>query len=649
MNPGWTKSISIALAVALAAAAGAMQAPLDRLNVALGLALPIAAERDPKLALLNMAPGGLRALFINYLAIRSQALKQKGRFYDAAQLATLICRSQRQFPGVWVFYSWEMAWNISAATHTGEERWLWVTNGMRLLRDEGIPLNRTSLELYRELGWIFFFKIGDVMDEKHWTYKQRWAAEMQHLLGAPPAGETPAVIDAFRPIAQAPLDKDLARQGAERIQPQALRALLADPNVARYAELLSPYGVRVDDTLLDAYNRYTDDAAVADTRAVIGKPPLASDRDRAIAELINSEKHAGARAKMLAFVRAQILWNVYKMDPQWMLSIMDRYQAPLDWRLPWPHGVYWVTYGIEVCGSLSRTDVSALNADRIVMFCFKLLTWQGRLAYVENPEQPDAPALTMFSDPRYILPANRAHLQFVEAYRQSAGRDADVRPYEDGHINYLADVICMLAAMQDWDGAKEWLRWVKDYYKLKGGRWDATSVGDFVQDVYTGDSRPTLNAAVSQATAAFQQAYYLLAMGKVRGTQGFAASFAFARRLCDAYNQGLPAESQDRLTEDLAVGVLTEMLREPRTAGYSLSLEERRTLYQQAELIPVTMPDGTRFSMQAMVYGYIQRRLRAQFGDDPSRFDQYFPQPKDFGAFQEWVRKAFQQPPVKPR
>jgi len=61
--------------------------------------------------------------------------------------------------------------------------------------------------------------------------------------------------------------------------------------------------------------------------------------------------------KVLAFLRAQILWNEYRMDPQYMQALMMRY-GPMDWRSVWAHGLYWSSYGCHVVERERRSTTS---------------------------------------------------------------------------------------------------------------------------------------------------------------------------------------------------------------------------------------------------------------------------------------------------
>ena len=210
------QALACLVVVSLVVGAGLLHGPLTHLRQTHELALPY--NTAGRLNVLTIAPGGFRAIIINYLWITSNQLKQEGRIFDAVQRANLICEFQPRFPAVWTFQAWNMAWNISVTAHTPDERWLWVQNGIRLLRDKGIPYNPKSVTLYQELAWIFFSKMASDTDQMHMTYKRRWAVEMQELLGGAPFGETEKIIDAFRPNAEAPLDKTVSEQGKTLIQ-----------------------------------------------------------------------------------------------------------------------------------------------------------------------------------------------------------------------------------------------------------------------------------------------------------------------------------------------------------------------------------------------------------------------------------------------
>ena len=174
----------LVLAAAALGGAGLLQRPVDDSRRQLGMTIvtsDLGVAKHPKIALLQAIPGGLKALALTYLWIRSQELKHEGKFFDAVQQRDLICDLMPHAPGVWAYHGWDMAWNISVATHTREERWMWIHNAIRLLRDRGLYYNRNDLILHRELSWIFFSKMGDNTDEMHRTYKLRWLELMEFV------------------------------------------------------------------------------------------------------------------------------------------------------------------------------------------------------------------------------------------------------------------------------------------------------------------------------------------------------------------------------------------------------------------------------------------------------------------------------------
>ncbi|MCK5114557.1 MAG: hypothetical protein KAR11_07335, partial [Phycisphaerae bacterium] len=362
--------LCFALAVVMFVTSGMLLAPIEQQSIDSELVTEenrAAMQRSPELAVLTIIPGGLRILAVNYLWIASQEAHQEGRHYDANQKAEMICTLQPYQGGVWAFQAWNMAFNISVTTQTPPERWRWVYNGIKLLRDRGIVLNPRTILLYKELSWTFYFKIGGRMDEMHESYKSRWAGIMQKLLGAPPFDdelnrtleeETQLTIAAFKPIADAPLDKALSRQGIDAIQKDQLAKLMRDPKIKKYVELLGNLKIDVakatkdsnndlaDNAFLNAYNNYSQDYPAQAIRVI---PVQRDEKNAAVYDLINSKDYAPQRNALLAFVRAQLLWNTYRMDPQYMYDLMVKYDSPFDWRHAMPAALYWASYGEYVC------------------------------------------------------------------------------------------------------------------------------------------------------------------------------------------------------------------------------------------------------------------------------------------------------------
>ncbi len=608
--------------------AGLLHAPLDELSTRYELE-PVdkgIVERYPQLALLQTAPGGLRAIAVNYLWIRSQDLKEQGRFYDAMQLATTICYLQPRFEGVWAFNSWNMAWNISVATHTPEERWQWVYNGVKLLRDEGIPMNRRSLLLYKELAWIFFFKMGQYTDDMHMVYKQRWGSQMQDLLSPPPYGSTKEVIDAFRPVAEAPLDKDIRRQGAETIQPDIRDKLLSDTSLADYAKKLKAVGVGVDRSLLDAYNRVSMSPDAYLYRLEF--PKQETDDEKTLFQLMNGSDCAEQRTKLLAFVRAQILWNEYKMDPAWMLDLMVRLNAPLDWRHVYSHSLYWVTYGIHMCDSLGMSDIIALNTDRIVLNSLKELTWAGRLILKRNPRDPDMPDLLWLSDLRYIEPTQTEYMRIINAIAKSKATENEKNDFQDGQINYLTSAIAALYTDYQHEKAQEYMDWIKSYYKRTGNDWDLP-LEKFAIYHLNLEGSPARDVADSQITAAFRTWLRLVAANR---PEDAGKSLRYAMMVYTMYKGDVTADrmKQAEFLSMLAV-VVREVLIRPECLGFDIPLVDRSRVYRSLNE-----------NIRVAVYDDISIYLRPLCDEKNYDFDKAFPMPEGLKKYREELRKRIE-------
>ncbi len=626
IRPGITQWIFVAAAMVLIVGAGFLHQSLDKTSEDYELIAPgdVVAQEHPELAILTIAPGGLRSVLVNYFWIRANDLKEKGRYFDAMQLASLICRLQPRFAGVWSFHSWNMAWNISVATHTPDERWLWVSNGMELLRDEGIPLNPNSLQLYKDLGWIFFSKMGQYTDDMNMVYKQRWASQMQRLLAAPPYGDTEETIQAFRPIAQAPLDKDPRRQGAQAVQPDKLNEVLANEEIALYAELLTKQGISVDESLLDAFNRFSTDDSISIVRPPLWKPPINSDSDKAIAELINDSEYAQQRNTLLAFVRAQILWNVYKMDPQWMLELMEKY-GPLDWREVQPHGLYWVTYGLHKTQELDLNDINTLNTDRIVVNSLKALTWNGRLTYVDNPEDPDAPIIAWTSDWRFIKTTQQEFLDIIDVLIKDRDQEFKDNTLKSGHINYLAAAIQMLYAGGDRKDAQKYLDWIKENYQPKGPEWELDDLEDFVVSRLKSGGRPIPDLARNQMTAALISGFEYLALNR---RDEYRSNMRYAKKVYDLYQSRAHARNKLPPFEVVITGVLRDILVRPRSRGLNLPLISRSRIY-------AAMPNSIQLFIYDPVAPYLARECKAQQID----FAKAFPSPAGLEEFRKRQRR----------
>jgi len=417
----------------------------QRDDLQLSFAMDVKDEVPPSITLAVTAFGTFRGLFTNVMWYRANQLKEAGEYYEANQLSQWITTIQPRFPQVWAFHAWNMAYNISVATHTPAERWDWVNKGVNLLRDRGIPYNPRAARLYRELGWIFFHKIGGMTDDMHWYYKSQLANDWMELLGSPAsATTTQQAIDAFRPVAEAPGSLD------------ELTELY--PATAKLIEAFDQIDIPLDEPLLRSIGRINILTASLDIDALTEDrtSALADALDRQVAGVLEQHDQDLAIKPLLAYMRRQSLVNTYNMDPSYMLELMEKF-GPVDWRHPAAHALYWSSQGVEKARTVRNDeDIDKLNTDRQVIHSLQMLSWFGRLSY-----DPVSGRIDLLPDPRFFeaygksLDEVRARLtegQEDGTYLETAGRT-----FDSGHENFLQRAVVYSYLYGDIQKAQDYL------------------------------------------------------------------------------------------------------------------------------------------------------------------------------------------------
>lgn len=286
-----------------------------------------------------LALGAFRGLVVDYLWLRSISFRERGRVFEARQVAEQICRLQPRLPDVWAFLGHDLAYNVSAAVDDPQARWRWVQNGIELLRDQGLRYNPGDPDLCFMLARIFQDKLGTTTDDHHMVYKVLHADLMHRALGDTPLAD----------LAAAPTLEALAAADP------AARALLAQ---------LAAAGVEEPDNIVDLAG--APDAPVSDDRG----------DDRGDAAPSGPRAHP-AWPRVLVAARAHLLRQGQRLDPARMLTL-DRRYGPLDWRGCDAVSVYWADVGLEGALRLRRhRDAYALR--RTIHAALKNAVRRGRI------------------------------------------------------------------------------------------------------------------------------------------------------------------------------------------------------------------------------------------------------------------------------
>ena len=382
---GTSITASVVFVACLAAAttlAGIIQKQRDDLNLI--VKMEGVSGMPPHVAVVTAALGTFRGLAVDMLWARADHLEREGEYYEAQTLAQWITTLQPRFKKVWWFQSFNMAWNISAATQVPAERWGWVKKGIELLRSRGIPLNPGAADLYFDLAWIFENKISSNTDKEHWYYKARLAAEMQEVLGDMTSGKTAdQIITSFQKIVDAPsslieLEKDT-------------------PEINKALEFLDSNGLKADEETLRMLGRAIMYLASFDATILKTSPlPPGTNKELLLAMQADKEMAALIFNDLVPYLQKRVLEDHYQMSPDRMLDVMNRY-GPLDWRHGDSHGIYWSEQGVKVSRALERREqINELSLVRGRLMMIINLMRSGKIDYDAVSKRLD-----LLPDPRF--------------------------------------------------------------------------------------------------------------------------------------------------------------------------------------------------------------------------------------------------------
>ncbi len=152
-------------------------------------AMPSLQGVPPEIIFATTALGAFRGLLVDALWLRATSMRDRGEFFELVQLSDWIGKLEPRMPKIWSFNAWNLAYNISVELPTSAERWNWVNQGMKVLKEKGIPYNPKCADLYEELSWIIYHKIGQYTDDHNNYYKLRLADEIDRVMGSKSATE----------------------------------------------------------------------------------------------------------------------------------------------------------------------------------------------------------------------------------------------------------------------------------------------------------------------------------------------------------------------------------------------------------------------------------------------------------------------------
>src|SRR5262249_52768766 len=152
--------------------------------------------------------------------------------------------------------------------------------------------------------------------------------------------------------------------------------------------------------------------------------------------------------------RARLLRETYKMDPEFMKQVDERY-GPVEWRLPESHAIYWAAYGLRIAEQnptkIKPDDLITLR--RVIYQSMQLSFQRGHMIANQFAQAFElGPNLD-------IIPKVSA------AYEQAAQEDEKNRDHiEKAHKNFLKDAVYFLYVHHRLADAAQWYEYLGKKY-----------------------------------------------------------------------------------------------------------------------------------------------------------------------------------------
>ncbi|MFO0783238.1 MAG: hypothetical protein U0636_06105 [Phycisphaerales bacterium] len=584
----------------------------------------VSVDGAPPIVAVGAAIGALRGLVVDYLWIRLQQMRELGLFYDAQRLADLITKLQPRFGEVWAFHGHNMAYNLSVATSTPEERWRLVNAGIDLIRNKGLRYNPNDLLLNKELAWYFAHKIDGVSDDANIYYKREFAREWHLLLGPPPYDREERA-KWMQTIADAPATaEELYARNPDVKQ-------LVDTLTERLKDFDRRNQFKLDKEFLMNLGRWAG-VRSSPYAQMLGLEKEFRQRDAvfvAMDQVLADPKNRPALAKLTAFLRKKVLLEDYNMDP----AIMARYIrdfGPLDFRHPQAHAFYWARLGSEVGAERydNQEDIyRIINDDRVAIQAMQALAHTGLMSV--DPFSSDNPGRLF--DPRWITSIDKYFRELYTKHFKARGSGGDT--FVDFHQNFTAQAIRELYHSGDTERAQQLLKGLDDLYG-RGGMIPsmryAMPLEDFVRESTLGEYLAQPDVARTDVYAVLRRGFlegYLLDNKKVldeslKYARDLTAIFKgnrytdFVTKMGDSRMADLLG-SLERSVEDVLIGIMRDS---------SLPLLDRLLLYTK-------LPED----QKAMVYDSAKDLLAAEFAATPLSkaytFQAVFPEPPNMDGY----------------
>lgn len=282
----------------------------------------------------NVFLRGFRGLAADAIFLKCINLQDEKAYDDIPVLVNWLITIQPDFTEAVLFWSSNLAWNISAAHGDFELRWKWIKHGIDLLKDSAIP-NYNDPEYHLEMARIYRMRIGEIIDRSDLFFKTKLLFEMKGILGQWKMS-------------------DLSNAASDVYD---MNEIIGD---GRFEQILRENGI--------------SEANLYKTFREIRRIPLnLSDQEAETIEL---------------FLRKKLLFDITGIDAVVAEDVNDIY-GELDWRLSDSLAVYWAHTGKLRAQELERNPY---RYEKMIMRALLRVLQNGTLFYVnQNHELQTSP------------------------------------------------------------------------------------------------------------------------------------------------------------------------------------------------------------------------------------------------------------------
>ena len=385
----------------------------------------------PMVIFTTVALGSFRGIVADLLWLRAGSLQEKGNYFEMVQLARWITDLQPTFSGATAYLAWNMAYNISVTCSSFQDRWRWVNEGIRLIRDQALYYNPEDPVIYKELAWIFSHKLGNILDDANLYYKNRLAIQMASIVGGNGNPD-------WEKLAAAPASE---------------RAFLK-----KYPEDHAVWKAAADAGFKDYEMLFKAFSASA--------PQL----PQTFAEKLGADEKL--REDLLLYFRAELLRTKLKLDPARIVRLNKKY-GMMDWRVPESQAIYWASLGAE-----KAPGGHDLSCDRIITQSLYESFRAGRLMMIDEKNFE-----SIIVVPNLAL-VDSVFNTFVETQNYHDGADDKYSTFRSARINFMKEAVTILYNYGNFSKAAEYYKKLEqEDGKQKEGSLEKFIMAQWAEDV----------------------------------------------------------------------------------------------------------------------------------------------------------------------